>query len=97
MGKKVFDQALSNMSFDMAARGAIRHLHDSGYTAAEISERLSYPLSIPRIKEEISLYEEEKSSPDAKYEFIRTTDAYGRSSYKRVRIDEGRSPEKGSD
>lgn len=85
------------MSFEMAARGAIRHLYDSGFTPEEISLRLSYPVNISRINDEISLYEKEKASPEADYEFIRTTDAYGRSSYKRVRKDDGRSVDAGSD
>lgn len=75
------------MSFEMAARGAIRHLYDSGYSIKEIADRLTYPLPVSRIEKEISDYEKEKSSPDAEYEYIRTTDAYGRSSYKRVRKD----------
>ena len=69
----------------MAARGAIRHLYDSGYSPKEIADRLSYPLPLSRIETEIADYEKEKASPDAEYEYIRTTDAYGRSSYKRVR------------
>ena len=71
----------------MAARGAIRHLYDSGYSIKEIADRLTYPLPVSRIEKEIADYEKEKSSPDAEYEYIRTTDAYGRSSYKRVRKD----------
>ena len=71
----------------MAARGAIRHLYDSGYSIKEIADRLTYPLPVSRIEKEISDYEKEKSSPDAEYAYIRTTDAYGRSSYKRVRKD----------
>ncbi|MBR6256282.1 MAG: hypothetical protein IKR23_02795 [Lachnospiraceae bacterium] len=87
MENNVFNNALSNMSFEMAARGAIRHLYDSGYSIKEIADRLTYPLPVSRIEKEISDYEKEKSSPDAEYEYIRTTDAYGRSSYKRVRKD----------
>ena len=76
------------MSFEMAARGAIRHLYDSGLDPKEIAGRLSYPLELSVIEAEIEQYKKEKASPYAEYEFIRTTDAYGRSSYRRVRKDE---------
>ena len=69
----------------MAARGAIRHLHDLGMSPEEIEKNLTYPLSLSRIKEELSEYEKEKNSPDAEYEFVKTFDAYGRPSFKRVR------------
>ena len=75
------------MSFDMAARGAIRHLYDLGMSAEEIHKNLTYPLNISRIEQEIMEYEKEKSSPDAEYEFVKTFDAYGRPSFKRVRRD----------
>ena len=51
----------------MAARGAIRHLYDSGYSIKEIADRLTYPLPVSRIEKEIADYEKEKSSPDAEY------------------------------
>ena len=85
MEKKAFNNALSNMSFDMAARGAIRHLHDSGLSPKEIAENLSYPLSISRIEQELLEYEKDKISPDAEYEFVKTFDSYGRPSFRKVR------------
>ena len=73
------------MSFDMAARGAIRHLHDSGFSSSEIAGRLSFPLDISRIEKEIEEYESEKHSAASEYEFVKHTDPYGRSSFVRVK------------
>ncbi len=73
------------MTFDIAARGAIRHLYDLGMSPEEIEKNLTYPLSISRIEQELKEYEKEKNSPDAEYEFVKTFDAYGRPSFKRVR------------
>ncbi len=44
-----FNQALSNFVHDVASGGAIRHLADSGYTVKQISEKLSYPVSLEQI------------------------------------------------
>ncbi len=85
MEDRIFQKALSNMSFDFAARGAIRHLHALGYDAEEIRERLSYPLSLERIREELALIESGQDSKEEKAEYERVTDAYGRSSFRRVK------------
>ena len=85
MEDRIFQKALSNMSFDFAARGAIRHLRELGYGAEEIRERLSYPLSLERIREELALIESEQADKTEKAEYERVTDAYGRSSFRRVK------------
>ena len=85
MEKNIFSNALSNFSFDMAARGAIRHLYDSGLTPSEIAGSLSYPVDISRIEKEIEEYESEMHSPGSGYEYIKQTDPYGRSSFVRVK------------
>ncbi len=85
MEDRIFQKALSDMSFDFAARGAIRHLYGLGYSAEEIRDRLSYPLSLERIREELALIEKERTDPVEKAEYERVTDAYGRSSFRRVK------------
>ncbi|MBR5421639.1 MAG: hypothetical protein IK115_10860 [Lachnospiraceae bacterium] len=75
------------MSYDFAARGAVRHLCDLGFDAAEIEKRLSYPLPLSRIEEELAIYRKEKEAPEASWDYEKTTDAYGRTSFRRVRKD----------
>lgn len=58
--KSIFNQALHNFTFDVAARGGIRHLYNLGLSAEEIRKELSYPLPIERIEAEIAAYEKEK-------------------------------------
>lgn len=38
-----FQTALANFTFDVASGGAIRHLADLDYTAAQIMKRLDFP------------------------------------------------------
>ena len=57
--KSIFNRALHNFTFDVAARGGIRHLYNLGLSAAEIQKELSYPLPIERIEKEIAEYEKE--------------------------------------
>jgi len=85
---KVFQKAVSGFTFDLAARGAIRHLYDLGYSAEEIRPRLSYPVSVAQIEQELETYEEEKRAAESglpQYEFIKETDSYGRTTFRRVR------------
>ena len=60
MEDRIFQKTLSDMSFDFAARGAIRHLHGLGFGPEEIRDRLSSPLPIERIREELALIEKEE-------------------------------------
>lgn len=86
---KIFQKALSNFTFDMASRGAIRHLADLGYSAAEIHDRLDFPTPVAQIEEELRAYQAEKDASDASgvtYEYVKETDAYGRTSLRRVAI-----------
>ena len=76
----------------MASRGAIRHLADLGYSAAEIHDRLDFPTPVSQIEEELRAYQAEKDVADASgvtYEYIRETDAYGRTSLRRVKVTHG--------
>ncbi len=90
---KTFQNALSNFTFDMASRGAIRHLADLGYSAAEIHDHLDFPTPITQIEEELRAYQAEKEASDASgvtYEYVRETDSYGRTSLRRVAVRKGR-------
>lgn len=73
----------------MASRGAIRHLADLGYSAAEIHDRLDFPTPVAQIEEELRAYQAEKDASDTSgvtYEYVKETDAYGRTSLRRVAI-----------
>ena len=59
----IFNRALHNFTFEMAARGGIRHLYDLGLSAEEIQKELSYPLPLERIVKELQVYEREKNTP----------------------------------
>ena len=61
--KSIFNRALHNFTFDVAARGGIRHLYNLGLSPEEIRKELSYPLPIERIEREIMEYEKEKNTP----------------------------------
>ncbi len=45
-----FRDALSDFTYEAASGGAIRHLADLGYTARQISERLTYPTPYERVR-----------------------------------------------
>ena len=80
---KTFRNALSNFTMDVAARGGIRHLYDLGYDATSIRAQLTFPVSEEQIKKEIS---ENEPVPVSflQDEFIKETDAYGKTSFRRV-------------
>ena len=59
--ESAFNRALHNFTFDMAARGGIRHLYNLGLKPEEIRKELSYPLPLERIQAEIKAYEKELS------------------------------------
>lgn len=56
-----FEESLQNFTRDFAYAGAIRHLSDHGYTAAQMKKEFKYPLSIEAIEKIILDYEKEKS------------------------------------
>lgn len=51
---KYFQEALSDFMYDAASGRAIRHLCDSGYTAAQIAHQLNYPTSFAKIRQTIT-------------------------------------------
>lgn len=83
-----FGEALSDFAFDAAYGDSIRHLHDSGYTPAQIREYLkTEALTEKRIQEVIDKY---KGLSDANgkdinnsrdYEIVKEYDQYGRSTF----------------
>ena len=91
---KAFNKALDNFTFEMAGRGAIRHLFDIGMSVTEIHGELLYPVPEEKIREEIWNYLLEKDvilleEPDddhktVQYEFVKETNEYGRVSFRRV-------------
>ncbi len=51
---RYFKDALSDFVYDAASGRAIRHLTDSGYTAAQISEQLAYPTPFHKIQHTVT-------------------------------------------
>ncbi|MCR5012415.1 MAG: hypothetical protein K6A72_08740 [Lachnospiraceae bacterium] len=98
---KAFNKALDNFTFDMAGRGAVRHLFNLGMSAAEIHDELLYPVPAEKIREEIWAYllengvilldEPDEDHKTVRYEFVKETNEYGRVSFRRVEksMDEG--------
>ena len=94
-----FQGALSNFIFEFACGGAIRHLADQGYTAKQISEHLSYPVSYERVREAVTEYylaegillrtEPVQGGAQPKYTYVQEHGEYGKTSFRRVLVDEG--------
>ena len=92
-GRDIFQNALSDFTFEAACGGAIRHLADSGCTVKQIMERLDYPISGERVR--IALYKHlcdtnvilekspEEELPEAKPEYVLEYNSYGKPSYRR--------------
>lgn len=91
-----FQAALSNFTFDVASGGAIRHLADLDYTAAQIMKRLDFPTPFDRVQQTIwehylqkgilRFEEPGQAVQKENYEYITEYDAYGRKSFRRVAI-----------
>ena len=94
-----FQGALSNFIFEFACGGAIRHLADQGYTSRQIAERLSYPVSYERVREAVTEYylaegillrlEPAQGGAQPKYIYVQEHGEYGKTSFRRVLVDEG--------
>lgn len=93
-----FRDALHNFIFEEAGGGAIRHLADRGYTARQIADTLSFPMSYEAVREAYTKYLLEnhillKERPDKcrkqeKVEYVREYDKYGKPSFRKVVIPE---------
>ena len=87
-----FRNALSDFTYEAASGGAIRHLTDLGYTAKQISEKLTYPTPYARVQKtvwqqlldtRVVLTEEPGSGKvRGKTEYAVERDKYGRTSYR---------------
>lgn len=92
---QAFGQALSDFTFDVACGGAIRHLAHLGYTAKEIHERLSFPVSYERVRQAYTKYLLDagillREKPDAHqesptYTYVQEEGKYGKKSFRRVK------------
>lgn len=93
-----FYNALHNFAFEEAGGGAIRHLADSGYTAKQIAETLSFPLPYEEVRKAFTAHLLEKGillkeKPEThirqeKTEYVREYDKYGKPSFRRVKASE---------
>ncbi len=83
MSEDFFRNALSNFMKDSANGGAIRHLHDVGYSVEEIQKELLFPAKKEEIQKVIDEYEKEKSSPEDAYEIVKVQNAYGKTSFQK--------------
>ncbi|MCF0131780.1 MAG: hypothetical protein HUJ71_08610 [Pseudobutyrivibrio sp.] len=84
MDEKIFQEALSNFTADVAYVKAVRHLHDLGLPPEEIQKECTYPVSVDKILKAIEDYEKEKCSTNGKAKYVQDTDAYGKKSLRRV-------------
>ncbi|MCQ2499177.1 MAG: hypothetical protein MJ133_09350 [Lachnospiraceae bacterium] len=95
--RDIFNQALNNFTMDVASGGAIRYLAKLGYTVNEIADKLTYPAPIGVIKETVWKYYlnegiirldwnplQKEGQFIENVEFVKDTDAYGRTSFRRV-------------
>ena len=92
--QKYFQNALSDFTYEAASGGAIRHLADAGYTAKQISEKLTFPTPYERVQKilwqhllatEVVLLEEPGSGKSwEKPVYITEHDKYGRISFRRA-------------
>ncbi|MBR1633665.1 MAG: hypothetical protein IJ682_01235 [Lachnospiraceae bacterium] len=91
-------QALQNFAFDAAAGRAIRHLCDLGMSAEEIHGRLDFPVPMERLRSEIRKYEEEKAALESgeagQYRIVKEYGKYGRTTFRRVKIESADKEEK---
>ncbi|MBD5468349.1 MAG: hypothetical protein HDR21_09395 [Lachnospiraceae bacterium] len=90
---QVFGRALSDFTFEVACGGAIRHLAHLGYTAKEIHERLSFPISYERVRQAYTRYLLEegillRNKPGGckqpAYTYVQEEGKYGKKSFRRV-------------
>lgn len=51
-----FQDALSDFTYDAACGRAIRHLADTGFTTAQIMQRLDYPTSFAKVRHTATRY-----------------------------------------
>lgn len=84
MENQYFNKALASMTAGAAYVDAVKHLYKQGYSSSEIQKNLTYPVSIEKIEKVIRDYEKEQTSDEPAYEYVQTTNEYGRTSFIRV-------------
>lgn len=90
--QEYFKSALSDFTHEAASGGAIRHLADLGYTARQITERLTYPTPYERVRKTVWKHlidtgvvltkEPGNGQPRGKAEYTVVHDKYGRASFR---------------
>ena len=91
---RFFKQALSDMSFDIASGGAIRHLADIGYSVRRIHDSLDYPTPFERVRDAvwqhfldtgvIRLEAPGESDTMTRVTYVKEQGPYGRTTFRRV-------------
>ncbi len=98
---KYFQNALSDFVFETACGGAIRHLADSGYTARQITDNLSYPVPYERVREAVTKHfldsgvllemPPSQQRKAERFEYVQEHNEYGKPSFRRVQVKEEKS------
>lgn len=91
-----FKQALQNFTFDVASKGAVCHLADSGFTVDQIMKKLDFPTPYDRVQQTVwehfrdtgylLLEEPGKEKRQEKFSYVTDYDQYGRKSFRRVTV-----------
>lgn len=96
--QEYFKKALADFTFDAAAGSAIRHLADNGLTVKQIAGQLDFPVKEEKIGKIVwehylktgRIRKEEPGNGVAseEYTYVTEYDAYGRKSFRRVKLAE---------
>ena len=99
--QEYFKSALSDFTHEAASGGAIRHLADLGYTARQITEKLTYPTPYERVRKTLWRHlidtglvltqEPGKGQPRGKATYTVAHDKYGRASFRLETVSSGES------
>lgn len=92
--ERIFQEALSNFTFDFANGGSIRHLADLGYSVKEIVKKIEFHGDIQKIQKvvwdyylqsgKILLEEPGSFEKREKITYIKETGKYGRRTFRKV-------------
>ncbi len=97
--QEYFKKALSNVMFDAASGGAIRHLADLGYTVKQIAGAISFPAPYEKIQQTvwkrfiengtICIEEPGSGRGQERFTYVTDQDKFGKSSFRRVSLGGG--------
>lgn len=88
-----FSNALYDFVSDVASGDAIRHLADKGFTVREIVERLSFPTPVEKVRKVVWQHyidtgvirlTEPNNEPLTRVAYVKESNQYGKSSFRRV-------------